>query len=53
MPSEEEERMLRQWVKIMLMAMLMLLQTACPKFLTQQNNNDMKVYPFDDHSAGG
>ena len=35
--------MLRQWVKIMLMAILMLIQTACPKFLMQQNN-DVRVH---------
>jgi hypothetical protein len=42
--------MLRQWVKIMLMAILMLIQTACPKFLMQQNN-DVRVHPSDDHSG--
>ena len=30
--------MLRPWVKIMLMAILMLIQTACPKLLMSQNN---------------
>jgi len=43
--------MLRQWVKIMLMAILVLIQTACPKFLMQQNNNDVRAHPSDD-SAG-
>ena len=42
--------MLRHWVKIILMAILMLIQTACPKFLMQQNN-DVRVYPYDD--SGG
>ena len=42
--------MLRHWVKIMLMAILMLIQTACPKWLMQQNN-DVGVHPVDDHSA--
>ena len=42
--------MVRQWVKIMLMAILVLIQTACPKFLMQQNN-DVRVHPGDD--AGG
>ena len=42
--------MLRQWVKIILMAILMLIQTACPKFLMQQNN-DVRVHPSDD--SGG
>jgi hypothetical protein len=40
--------MLRQWAKIILMAILMLIQTACPKFLMQQNNNDVRVHPYDD-----
>jgi hypothetical protein len=40
--------MLRQWAKIILMALLMLMQTACPKFLMQQNNNDVRVHPYDD-----
>jgi len=43
--------MLRQWVKIMLMAILVLIQTACPKWLTQQNNDDVRVYPYGD--SGG
>ena len=42
--------MLRQWVKIILMAILVLIQTACPKFLMPQNN-DVRVHPFDD--SGG
>ena len=42
--------MLRHWVKIILMAILMLIQTACPKFLMQQNN-DVGVHPVDDHSG--
>ena len=42
--------MLRQWAKIILMAILMLIQTACPKFLMQQNN-DVRMHPYDD--SGG
>ena len=42
--------MLRQWVKIILMAILMLIQTACPKFLMPQNN-DAGAHPYDD--SGG
>jgi hypothetical protein len=42
--------MLRQWVKIMLMAILILIQTACPKFLMQQNN-DVSVHPADDNGS--
>jgi len=40
--------MVRHWVKIILMALLMLIQTACPKFLMPQNNNDVRVHPYDD-----
>ena len=42
--------MLRPWVKIMLMAILMLIQTACPTFLMQQNNN-VSVRPADDNGS--
>jgi hypothetical protein len=44
--------MIRQWLKIMLMAMLVLIQTACPKFLVQQNN-DVSMYPSDDQGGAG
>ena len=40
--------MLRQWVKIILMAILMLIQSACPKLFMQQNNNDVRVHPYND-----
>ena len=48
--------MLRQWVKILLMAILILLQTACPKFLMPQNN-EVRGHPSNDsggsdHGAG-
>jgi len=43
--------MLRQWVKIMLMAMLVLIQTACPKLFMPQNNDDVRMHPYDD--SGG
>ena len=43
--------MLRQGVKIILMAILMLIQTACPKFLMQQNN-DVRVHHPSDDSGG-
>ena len=45
--------MIRQWLKIMLMAMLVLLQTACPKLLVQQHHNDVSVPPSDDHGGSG
>jgi len=45
--------MLHQWAKIILMAILMLIQTACPKFLMQQNNNDVRVHPYDDAGSSG
>ena len=40
--------MVRQWVKIMLMTILVFIQTACPKFLMQQNNNDVRAHPYND-----
>jgi hypothetical protein len=42
--------MLRQWVKIMLMTILMLIQTACSKFLMPQHT-DVRVHTSDD--SGG
>jgi hypothetical protein len=42
--------MLRQWIKVMLMAILVLIQTACPKFLVQQNT-EVSMHPSGD--AGG
>jgi hypothetical protein len=42
--------MIRQWVKIMLMAMLVFIQTACPKLLMQQNN-DVSVRPANDNGS--
>jgi hypothetical protein len=43
--------MIRQWVKIMLMAMLVFIQTACLKLLMQQNN-DVRVHHPSDDSGG-
>ena len=43
--------MIRQWVKIMLMAMLVFIQTACPKLLMQQNT-DVRVHQPSDDSGG-
>jgi hypothetical protein len=43
--------MIRQWVKIMLMAMLVFIQTACPKLLMQQDN-DVRVHHPSDDSGG-
>jgi hypothetical protein len=44
--------MIRQWLEIMLMAMLVLIQTACPKFLVQQHS-DVAVHPSDDQGGSG
>ena len=43
--------MIRQWVKIMLVAILTLVQTACPKYLLQQNS-DVRVHHPSDDSGG-
>ena len=42
--------MIRQWVKIVLLAMLMLIQIACPKYAMRQNNA-VGVHPFDDYGG--
>jgi hypothetical protein len=36
--------MIRQWVKVIFVALLVLLQTACPKLVAKQQN-DGKVHP--------
>ena len=43
--------MLRQWVKVVLMAILMLIQTACPKFLMQQNNDVVLLTQFGNYRS--
>ena len=45
--------MIRHWIKIMLLALLVLIQTACPKYFTQQHNEDVSVHTSDDHGGSG
>ena len=45
--------MIRHWIKIMLLALLVLIQTACPKYVTQQYNEDGSVHTSDDHGGSG
>jgi hypothetical protein len=42
--------MLRHWIKLMLWALLVFLQMACPKYAAQQTNN-VRVHPADDHGG--
>jgi hypothetical protein len=45
--------MRRYWIKLMLLVLLVLIQTACPKYVTQQTNEDVRRHPPEDHSGGG
>ena len=36
--AEEDAHMIRHWVKMLVLALLILIQTACPKLLTKQQN---------------
>jgi hypothetical protein len=47
----EETPMLRHSIQIVLMAMLVLMQTACPKYTTHQRTDVMRVHPSDE--SGG
>ena len=52
-PQEKEERMIRHWIKLLLVLLLVLIQTACPKYFTQQTNDDARVHTPDDHGGDG
>ena len=53
----KEERMIRHWIKLMLLVLLVLIQAACPKYFTQQTKDDARVHTPNDHggsdSGGG
>jgi hypothetical protein len=38
--------MIRHWLKLILLALLVLIQTACPKYMAKQND-DSKFNRFD------
>ena len=42
--------MVRHWIKIMLVSLFVLIQTACPKYFTQQPH-DVRVHQPDDHGG--
>jgi hypothetical protein len=44
--------MIRQWIKVVLLAMLVLIQTACPTYGKQQQS-DMRANPPADHGGSG
>jgi len=44
--------MIRHWVKIILLALLILVQTACPKFVARQSANT-PVNTEDHNNDGG
>ncbi len=45
--------MIRHWIKLILLALLVLIQTACPKYFTQQTSEDARVHTPDDHGGSG
>jgi hypothetical protein len=45
--------MIRHWVKRLLLVLLVLIQTACPKYVTQQTHEDVRRHPPEDHSGSG
>jgi len=51
--SGKEECMIRHWIKLMLLTLLVFIQTACPKYFTQQTNEDARVHTPDDHGGSG
>jgi hypothetical protein len=42
--------MLWHWIKLMLLALLVVLQMACPRY-TMQQTNDVRVHPADEHGG--
>jgi len=43
--------MVRHWIKIILLSLIVLIQTACPKYRTTQNE-DLRFNSSDQHSGG-
>ena len=50
--SAEEERMIRHGTKLLLLTLLVLIQTACPKYVAKQPD-EMNVHIPDDHGGNG
>ena len=44
--------MIRHWIKLMLLTLLVLVQTACPKY-TPKQPDEVNVHIPDDHSDSG
>jgi hypothetical protein len=49
-PRAEAQPMLRHWIKLMLLALLVFLQMACPKYAMKQTE-DVRAHPADDHGG--
>ena len=45
--------MIRHWIKLILLVLLVLIQTACPKYFTQQTNEGARVHTPNDHGDNG
>ena len=45
--------MIRHWIKLLLLVVLVLIQTACPEYGTQPTNDDVSVPTPDDHGGDG
>jgi len=43
--------MIRHWIKLMLLAIIVLMQTACPKYRTPQNE-DVRFNSFEQYRGG-
>ena len=43
--------MIRHWIQLVLLALFVLIQAACPKYFTQQTNEDARVQTPDDHGG--
>ncbi len=48
--SAEEERMIRDWIKLLLLTLLVLIQTACPKYVAKQPD-EVNVHIPEDHGS--
>jgi len=44
------ERMIRHWIKLLLLTLLVLIQTACPKYAPKQPD-EMNVHVPDEHGS--
>jgi hypothetical protein len=45
--------MIRHWLKLILLMLLVLIQTACPKYWTPPTNDNVSVPTSDDQGGSG